>query len=191
MLELIASSGSAYLVIAALVAGDGVFPSVPGETALIGGAILAADGQLALGWVVVAGIVGGLTGDNVSYLLGSRLGRWAVARLFRRPRSRLRLGWAREQLDERGAVIILTARFIPVGRTATTFSAGTLAMPWQRFAAIDAVAVTAWALYASLAGYFGGRALGLDGPAVLLAAITLATIVGLIAELARRVLASH
>jgi membrane-associated protein len=135
---------------------------------------------------MLAGIVGGLVGDNVSYLLGARLGRPAARRFLRGERSRRRFEWAREQLRERGAVIILTARFVPVGRTATTFASGTLAMPWQRFAPIDAVAVTAWALYACLAGYFGGRALGLDGPAVLLAAIVFATVIGLAAEGVRR-----
>jgi membrane-associated protein len=186
VLELLAGSGSAYLLIVAFVAGDGVVPTVPGELALIGGAILAADGELSLALVVAAGILGGLLGDNASYLLGARLGQPASLRLFRGRRSRSRLEWARLQLAEHGRVIILTARFIPVGRTATTFAAGALGMPWRRFVAIDAVAVVAWALYASLAGSLGGRALGLDGAAVLLGAILLASLIGLASELGRR-----
>jgi membrane-associated protein len=186
MLELLASSGSAYLLIAAFVAGDGVFPSVPGELALIGGAILAADNELSLPLVICAGIVGGLVGDNASYLIGSKLGAPASRRLFRAERSRARLRWASTQLAEHGRVIILTGRFIPVGRTATTFSAGMLAMPWRRFVAIDAVAVLAWALYASFAGYVGGRTFGLDGAAVLVGAVVLASLLGIAVELTRR-----
>lgn len=186
MVEFLAGAGSAYLLIAALVAGDGIFPSVPGETALIGGAILAADGDLSLAGVMAAGIVGGLIGDNCSYLIGARAGRPAASRFFKSERSKRRLEWAREQLDERGASIIITARFIPVGRTATTFASGMLAMPWRSFFAADAIAVLAWALYACLAGYFGGRALGLDGPAVLIGAILFATVMGLTVEGVRR-----
>jgi membrane-associated protein len=186
VLELLAGSASAYLLIVAFVAGDGVFPTVPGELALIGGAILAADGELSLALVVGAGIAGGLIGDNLSYLLGAGVGQPASRRLFRSARSRARFEWARRQLAEHGRAIILTARFIPVGRTATTFSAGMLALPWARFVAIDAIAVLAWAVYASLAGYVGGRAFGLDGAAVLLGAVLLASLIGLAAELARR-----
>ena len=39
-----------------------------------------------------------------------------------------------------------------------TLSAGTLHYPWRRFAFFDAIAAVAWALYASLLGYFGGKA---------------------------------
>jgi membrane-associated protein len=175
-----------YLLIAGLVAADGVFPVFPGEAALIGGAILAADGELALAAVIAAGVVGGFAGDNTSYLLGSRYGPPAAARMFRTERSRRRLEWAREQLAERGEVIILTARFIPAGRTATTFASGALGMAWRRFAPIDLVAVAAWALYACLAGFLGGRAFGDSTVSVLLAAILTATVIGLAAELVRR-----
>jgi membrane protein DedA with SNARE-associated domain len=53
-------------------------------------------------------------------------------------------------------VLILIARFIPVGRTATTFAAGTLEMPWRRFLVADAIAATLWATYASMLGFIGG-----------------------------------
>ena len=86
-------------------------------------------------------------------------------------------------------MIILTARFIPAGRTATTFAAGALDLAWRRFARIDAVAVTAWALYASLAGYVGGQAFGDSTVSVLAATILIATAIGLGAELVRRLTA--
>jgi membrane-associated protein len=178
-----------YALIVGLVAADGVFPVFPGEAALIGGGILAGDGELALVWVIVAGLVGGALGDNCSYFLGSNYGQPAAARMFRSDRSRRRLDWARQKLQERGEVIILTARFIPAGRTATTFAAGALELAWRRFARVDAVAVTVWALYASLAGYAGGRAFGDSTVSVLAATIVIATVIGLGAELIRRLTA--
>jgi membrane-associated protein len=175
-----------YALIVALVAGDGVFPTIPGETALIGGAILASDGTLSLPLVIAGGIVGGVLGDNVSFLLGSRIGAGAIPRLFRSERSRRRLRWAREQLAERGVVIVLVGRFIPAGRTATTFSCGALGMAWRRFAPADLAAATLWSLYACLAGYLGGRAFGDNTTGVLLAAIIVATVIGISAEIVRR-----
>ncbi len=62
------------------------------------------------------------------------------------------------QLTQRGGELIVVARFIPGGRTAVTLGAGTLAYPWRRFAIFDAIAALIWALYASLLGYFGGKA---------------------------------
>jgi membrane-associated protein len=178
-----------YLLIVTLVAADGVFPVFPGEAALIGGGILAGDGELSLVLVIAAGLIGGALGDNCSYFLGASYGPRAAARMFRSNRSRRRLEWARLKLEERGEVIILTARFIPAGRTATTFAAGALEMDWRRFARIDAVAVTAWALYASLAGYAGGRAFGDSTVSVLAGTILIATAIGLGAEVIRRLTA--
>ena len=60
-------------------------------------------------------------------------------------------------MRDRGGWIIIVARFIPGGRTATTYVAGTLEMPWKtRFLQFDAVVV--WALFSSALGYFGGAA---------------------------------
>ena len=63
-----------------------------------------------------------------------------------------------ETLDERGAYIIIIARFIPGGRTAVTFSAGYVnTFPWRRFIVYDVAAGLLWATYAALLGYFGGK----------------------------------
>jgi membrane-associated protein len=44
------------------------------------------------------------------------------------------LGWAEKQLDKRGGAIIVVARFVPGGRTATTFVAGTTVYAYRKFA---------------------------------------------------------
>ena len=53
-------------------------------------------------------------------------------------------------------MLIVVARFLPIGRTLTTLAAGTLEMPWRRFAVADAIAAGLWAVYASMLGYAGG-----------------------------------
>ena len=47
-----------YWAVLLVVAGDGVFPLLPGETAIVAAAVLAADGALSLPLVILAGAVG-------------------------------------------------------------------------------------------------------------------------------------
>ena len=176
----------AYPAIVAAVALDSVVPIAPGEAVVITAGVLAADGGLNVVLVLVAAALGGFLGDNVSYWLGASLGRRAERRLFGSERGRRQVAWARRQLAERGAAIIVAARFIPGGRTATTFSSGALEMPWRRFAAIDAVAAALWAVYATALGYFGGATFSHSLWKPLLAACAVALAVAASAEALRR-----
>lgn len=176
-----------YPAIVLAVAIDSLVPVAPGEAVMITAGVLAAGGDLSLPLVVLAGLAGSLIGDNASYGLGASLGKRAERRLFSSARSRRRIEWAHRQLDERGTAIIIAARFIPGGRTATTFSAGTLAMPWRRFVVADAVAATLWASYVALLGYFGGSTFEEDLWKPVLAAGAVAVLVAAIAELVRRI----
>jgi len=153
---------------------------------MIAAGVLAANDDLILPLVILAGALGSLLGDNASYGVGATLGRRAERRFFSSERGRRRVEWARRQLRERGAVIIVAARFIPAGRTATTFSAGALEMPWRRFVAIDAVAAGLWAVYIALLGYFGGATFEEDLWKPLLAASAVAVLVATAGELVRR-----
>ena len=60
-------------------------------------------------------------------------------------------------LEERGGWLIIIGRFIPGGRTAATFAAGSLDWAWRRFIFFDVIAGVIWASYAALLGYFGGK----------------------------------
>ncbi len=147
-----------YPAIVAAVAFDSLLPVAPSEAVVITAGVLAANGDLNPVLVVLAGTAGGCLGDNASYGLGASLGRRAERRFFSSEKARERIAWARRQLQERGGTIIVVARFVPGGRTATTFSAGALGMPWRGFLAIDALAAALWATYMTLLGFFGGSA---------------------------------
>jgi membrane-associated protein len=101
---------------------------------------------------------GSRTSSRGTYLLGSRLGEPAYRRLFKGDEGKKRYDWAHRVLDGQGVWIIPTARFVPGGRTAVTFSAGTVSMRWRRFFLADLSAGLIWATYSSLLGYIGGRA---------------------------------
>jgi len=174
----LSNSDWTYAAVAVIVVVDAVFPLMPGDAATITAAILAAQGRLSIVLVVAVGWIAAATGDNVSYLAGQRLGRRAAQRLFRTDRARDRLEWAREQIDRRGITLIVAARFVPGGRTATTFAAGTLEMPWRRFIVGDVIGTFGWSLFTAMLGYAGGTAFqrSLWEPLLLSAAVSVLVI---------------
>src|SRR5512145_3157532 len=173
-----------YLVIFAVATIDAFFPLVPSESLVVIGGNLSSSGDLVLPLVILAGAAGAVLGDNISYGVGEH----TVKRWFRTEKSHKRLEWAERTLDERGAYIILIARFIPGGRTAVTFSAGYVnTFPWRRFIVYDVVAGLLWATYAALLGYFGGKTFE-DHPVWGVAlALGIALTLGLLVELIRHV----
>jgi membrane-associated protein len=147
-----------YPLIFSVAMVDAFFPVVPSETVVIIGGNLAASGDLNLAFVILLAAAGAAVGDNISYGIGTLVGERTVKRWFSGEKSQRRLQWAERMLDERGAYIILIARFIPGGRVAVTFSSGYIpTFPWRRFVVYDAVACLLWASYAALLGYFGGK----------------------------------
>jgi membrane protein DedA with SNARE-associated domain len=175
-----------YLVIFAVAAVDAFFPLVPSETLMVVGGNLASSGDLVLPLVILSGAAGAVVGDNISYGIGTLVGERTVKRWFSGEKSRKRLEWAERTLDERGAYIIIVARFIPGGRTAVTFSAGYVhSLTWRRFIVYDVVAGLVWATYATLLGYFGGKTFE-DHPLWGVAlALGIALSLGLLVELVR------
>jgi membrane-associated protein len=152
------ASGWAYAIVFVLAFLDVFVPIVPSETAVITAGVVAGSGDLSLPVVIVVAAAGAFLGDNSSYFVGHRFGHRATDRFFSKGKGAERLDWAEKQLDERGGELIAVGRFIPGGRTVVTLSAGTLHYPWRRFILFDAIAAVGWALYASLLGYFGGKA---------------------------------
>jgi len=158
LIDLLTGSLWTYPLLLGICAGDALIPAFPSETALIVCGIQAARGQLSLELVIVCAAAGAFTGDNASYAVGRWLGRPAVKRFFMGEVAQGRLDWARKFLKERGSYVLVVARFIPGGRTATTFTAGLVRLRWMtRFAPYVFVAAILWAVYGGLLGYLGGR----------------------------------
>lgn len=155
--DLASASPWTYAVVFAVAVLDAIVLIVPSETVLVAAAALAAAGELRLPGIIAAAAAGAWLGDVGGYSAGRWLGP-ALQRRFTGGRLEERLKWAARQLDERGATIILVARFVPGGRTATMLTAGTVRMPWRRFLTVDAVAAVIWACYGGAIGYIGGTA---------------------------------
>lgn len=183
---LVSGAWWSYPVIFAIAAIDAFFPVVPSETTVITAGVLASSGDLSLPLVILSGAAGAVVGDNISYGIGTWVGEHTVKRWFRSEKWHRRLEWAEHQLDERGAYIILIARFVPGGRTAVTFASGyTHALRWPRFLRYDLVAGAVWATYAALLGYFGGRTFEERPWLGLLLAFAVASVLALAVEAVR------
>jgi membrane-associated protein len=183
----VSASPATYAIVFGIVAIDAVIPFAQAEAVVITAAVLAAQGHLQIWLVVVAAALGGLAGDNLSYLIGRLVGCRVANRLL----SREKLRRAERGIRKQGGILILIARFIPVGRTATTLAAGTLEMEWRRFLVADAVAATLWAIYASMLGYIGGTSFEHSLWKPLLLALGLALVLALAGEIYRRYARAH
>jgi membrane-associated protein len=153
----VGQSAITYPVVFVAAGTDVLFPLIPSETIVITASVLAAQGDLFIWLIVPLVALGAFLGDNLCYLLGRRVGDPVADRLFKGEKGQARLKWAEEALRRRGTILIGVGRFIPGGRTATTFAAGTLEMPYRQFVVADAFAAVLWALYISMLGYLGGE----------------------------------
>ena len=177
-----------WLLLFLVCALDAFFPPLPSDEVVVAlAAVAASTGAPTLWSVVLVAAVGAVIGDNLVY----GVGRWIGIDRFgwmRRPRAVAALDGARRILDRRGAVIILTARFVPVGRVAVNLCAGATRFPRTRFVPLVAAAAIGWAVFTVAIGALVGTWLG--GKPLLAAAIGIccAVALGLIADrlIARR-----
>ena len=151
-LDDISSNWWYLLVIVAVAFLDSVIPIVPSETAVIIGGIAAGQGDQHLLLVIAAGATGAFLGDNAAYLIGRSFSGWFDRRAERREKTRRRLTWAHDQIRARGGMLLITARFIPGGRSVLTVTSGITHQPWAWFAGWVAVAAVIWASYAAILG---------------------------------------
>jgi membrane protein DedA with SNARE-associated domain len=158
---------------------DGFFPPVPSESVIIALASLSvAHGQPHLALVFAAGAVGAFVGDQIAYLIGSRVDVRRL-RVFRTERGRKTLAWAEQALASRGSSFILAARYIPVGRVAVNMTAGALGYPRKRFVGLTALAAVTWAGYGTLVGVGAGIWLQSHPLIAVVAGVVVGTLVGI------------
>ncbi|MEZ5217943.1 MAG: DedA family protein [Ilumatobacteraceae bacterium] len=164
---------------------DSVIPVVPSETLVIMGGIAASQHQYSVLLVILLGAVGAFLGDNTAYALGNLARPWFERRAEARPKFGKRLEWAKEQIAVRGGMLLITARFIPGGRTALTLSSGITRQPRRWFFGWITAAVLIWATYAAMLGYIGGKAAKDNHTAAFMIAFGTALGVNAVIELVR------
>jgi membrane-associated protein len=174
------------LVIVGLAAVDAVLPVVPSEALIIAAGVGAAAGSQNLPAVIAAASLGAFVGEIGSYVIGRGCG-LAV-------RSRLEPGTQRAELfartehtlTTRGGLILLTARYIPAGRTVAALAAGAIRFPASRFVGYSAVGATMSAAYVAMLGFLGGSAFASDPLLALSVSLAVGTAIGAVNGLGRR-----
>lgn len=170
------------LVIAFL---DSVIPVVPSETTVILGGVAAGAGDQSLPLVILCGALGAFLGDNTAYLIGRRFTPLIQRRAATHPKTAKRLQWARDQIRRRGGLLLITARFIPGGRTALTITSGVTHQRWRWFAGWVGIAALIWATYAASLGAIFGQTFKDNHTLAFILAFGAALSITLIIELVR------
>ena len=157
IVDAVSGSDWSYLIVFAVAMIDAFFPIVPSEATAIAAGVVAGAGGLAVEVLILAAALGAIVGDNICFAVGHFLGKRVEPLLLEREVAEAAAVGAKT-LDERGGYLIVVARFIPGGRTVTTFTAGFVeTFPWRRFLFFDVIAGLIWGTYTVLLGYFGGK----------------------------------
>jgi len=126
----------------------------PGETAIVLGGVVAAQGEISLPLVLLVAWLAAAAGDYASLLLGRRLGRRFL--LARGPS----LGVTAPRLERvdrfyarHGAKAILIGRFIGLVRAVSPFLAGASGLRTRAFLPWSLLGTAVWASAYTLAGY--------------------------------------
>jgi membrane-associated protein len=163
---------------------DGFFPPLPSESVVVALAAVAVSAGVPNVWLVVlVSALGAIAGDNIAYAIGRSIGTGRVA-WMRRPRVAAAFAWARRGLDRRGAVLILAARYIPVGRVAVNMTAGATGYSRRRFVFFTVLAGISWALYSAGIGTLAGQWVSNNHLLAVVLSVAIAMLMGLAVDYA-------
>ena len=150
-----------YLVVFLLVMIESVGVPVPGETALIVGALYAGStGKLEIWGVIAAAIAGAIIGDNIGFAVG----RYGGAKFLLKHGHKIRLHEGRLKIGiwlfrRHGGKVVFWGRFVSILRTWAAFLAGVNQMQWPRFLVFNAAGAIVWATAYGVAYYVFGDVL--------------------------------
>jgi membrane protein DedA with SNARE-associated domain len=126
----------------------------PGETAIVLGGVVAAQGEISLPTVLAIAWVAAALGDIASFALGAKLGR----RFIHRHGPRVGMTSPRVERVERfyarhGAKAILVGRFVGIIRAVSPFLAGSSGLKFRAFLPWSLLGTAVWAAAFTLVGY--------------------------------------
>jgi membrane protein DedA with SNARE-associated domain len=138
-------------------------PVIPGELAMIAGAIFAGTGRAGLN-VVVVGVVAvsaAIVGAEIGYLIGKFAGRELILRYGKwvliKPHY---LDRAEAVVSRYGGIVVVIARFIVGLREANGIISGITQMRWLTFGWFNVLGACAWVATWVSIGYVAGDAIG-------------------------------
>ncbi|WP_232665025.1 DedA family protein [Pseudonocardia sp. TRM90224] len=174
------------LVIIGMAVIDALIPMVPSEALIITAGVAAAAGTQDLALVVLAAGFGSFVGEFVAYAIGRRFGPAVRKRMVPGTARATTFGHVERTLETSGGLILLTARYIPAGRTVAALAAGVTGFPTSRYVGYSAVGAVMSAAYVALLGYLGGAAFAGDPLVALLFSLAVGTTITAVVGLVRR-----
>jgi membrane protein DedA with SNARE-associated domain len=154
--ESLIASPALYAVLIAVSLLDSFLPLIPSEPVVILAGIAGATGQANIMLVIAATTAGAFLGDLVPYSIGRGMGERVLKRLPVGTKRRKTYDWLERELALRGGFVLVSTRFIPVGRYLATGTAGVVRYPLRRFMLYVAISTLTWSAYTALSGYLGG-----------------------------------
>ncbi len=159
----------------------------PGETAIVLGGVVAAQGDISLPLVLLVAWLAAAAGDFASFLLGRKLGRRFL--LARGPS----LGVTAPRLERvdrfyarHGAKAILIGRFIGLVRAVSPFLAGASGLRTRAFLPWSLLGTAVWASAYTLAGYAFHRSFASATHVLTYGALGLAVVAAMVLALRAR-----
>jgi membrane protein DedA with SNARE-associated domain len=153
----------------------------PGETAVVLGGVVAAQGEVKLGAILLLVWLAAAAGDLLSFALGRRLGRPFLA--ARGPR----IGVTPARLDRvdaffarHGAKAILIGRFVGIIRAVAPFLAGASGLRLRAFLPWSLLGTAAWATAFTLVGYLFSESFSSAAELLTHGALALAVVAALV-----------
>jgi membrane-associated protein len=176
-------------VVVAVALADSIVPVAPSETVVIVAGVAIATGTAPYPlWLLILVAAGGaFVGDNIAYGIGRLFGGRVQRRADRKPTFAHKLDVARDQIRQRGGLLLITARFLPGGRTLVTLTCGVTRQPHRWFMGWDLLATLIWATYGAGLAFIVGRPLQDHHALAFLAAFAAAVAVNIVIEVVRRV----
>jgi membrane-associated protein len=151
----------------------------PGETAVVLGGVVAAQGDVNLVAMLILVWLAAAAGDLASFVLGRRLGRrFLVARGPRFGVTPPRLARVEDFFDRHGPKAILVGRFVGIVRAVAPFLAGSSGMRLRAFLPWSILGTAAWAATFTLVGYVFHRSFSAAADYVTHGAFALAVVAG-------------
>jgi membrane-associated protein len=134
---------------------------LPGDSLLFFAGFLASEAGgehlPALPWVALTCVVAAILGDQVGYMIGTKLG----PALFKRDESRFfhpqNVAKAEAFFAKHGSKTIILARFVPIVRTFVPTVAGASKMHYRTFVTYNVVGGILWGAGVTSLGYFLGE----------------------------------
>lgn len=152
---------SGYFGVALLMFTENVFPPIPSELIMPLAGFNAAQGEMSLAAVIVAGSIGSLAGALLWYYLGKWIGNERLKRWSHKHGRWLTLtpqefDKACQWFARHGGKAVLFGRLVPAVRTLISVPAGITDMPLGKFLLYSSVGTIVWTAFLTLLGYWLG-----------------------------------